>query len=510
MSARWPTTLLGHFENTSGAGGARRPPRRRARDSSGRSRPPCRVAGPGRAAPRPRAVRPATPTARRSCRRRRRGRGKVAKLFRSACEELGHRSRAAGDDLRGRPPRLPDDDPEGLTGRGSGGNEAHVGSRVVQYSGRWTEDWTIRYGDRRVNTAWSAAMAFDPVEQVPLGQTGLAVTRLGFGGASIGGLFAAGRRRRRDRHAPPCLGPRNPLLRHRPAVRLRERRSGESAPRSATSPQTRTCSRRRSAASSAIRPRSGPATRSIRQRLRDADDAFYVRSGAERLVFDYSADGVRRSLEESLERLGLDRIDIALIHDPDDHWQAAIDGAVPGPRAPSRGGRHPGRRRRDEPVGDARTVRSARPTSTSCWSPGATRSSTRVRSTSLLPTCDARGVAVLVGGVMNSGVLASPGNREPVQLRAGAAGRGRSRAADRRGLRAPRRAAAGGRRPVPTRPPAVVSLVTGVRSVVHLDEYPDSPVARSRPDAWTGAPRRGRSSRRTPRCRPHRPVRTAT
>jgi D-threo-aldose 1-dehydrogenase len=27
---------------------------------------------------------------------------------------------------------------------------------------------------------------------------------------------------------------------------------------------------------------------------------------------------VRRSLEESLERLGLDRVDIALVHDPDD------------------------------------------------------------------------------------------------------------------------------------------------------------------------------------------------
>ena len=46
-------------------------------------------------------------------------------------------------------------------------------------------------------------------------------------------------------------------------------------------------------------------------------------------MFDYSADGVTRSIDESLERLGLDRIDIAYIHDPDDHWQAAIDGAYP-------------------------------------------------------------------------------------------------------------------------------------------------------------------------------------
>src|SRR5271167_3017186 len=35
-------------------------------------------------------------------------------------------------------------------------------------------------------------------------------------------------------------------------------------------------------------------------------------------VRDYSRDGVRRSIEESCERLGFDRIDIVLIHDPDD------------------------------------------------------------------------------------------------------------------------------------------------------------------------------------------------
>src|SRR5207245_4595512 len=38
-------------------------------------------------------------------------------------------------------------------------------------------------------------------------------------------------------------------------------------------------------------------------------------------------DGALRSLEESLERLGLDRVDIALIHDPDDHFDEAMDGA---------------------------------------------------------------------------------------------------------------------------------------------------------------------------------------
>jgi D-threo-aldose 1-dehydrogenase len=46
-------------------------------------------------------------------------------------------------------------------------------------------------------------------------------------------------------------------------------------------------------------------------------------------VFDFSADGVRRSLAESLERLGLDRVDICLIHDPDDFHEQALTEVYP-------------------------------------------------------------------------------------------------------------------------------------------------------------------------------------
>ena len=35
------------------------------------------------------------------------------------------------------------------------------------------------------------------------------------------------------------------------------------------------------------------------------------------IVFDYSRDGVLRSLQESLDRLQMDRVDILLVHDPD-------------------------------------------------------------------------------------------------------------------------------------------------------------------------------------------------
>ncbi|MEV0578034.1 aldo/keto reductase [Streptomyces sp. NPDC050392] len=44
---------------------------------------------------------------------------------------------------------------------------------------------------------------------------------------------------------------------------------------------------------------------------------------------DYSRDGVLRSLEASLERLGLDRIDLALVHDPDEHMDTALAEALP-------------------------------------------------------------------------------------------------------------------------------------------------------------------------------------
>ncbi len=49
----------------------------------------------------------------------------------------------------------------------------------------------------------------------------------------------------------------------------------------------------------------------------------------DRWAYDFSADGVRRSFAASLTRLGLDRIDILLIHDPDDHHDAALNEAYP-------------------------------------------------------------------------------------------------------------------------------------------------------------------------------------
>jgi aryl-alcohol dehydrogenase-like predicted oxidoreductase len=48
-----------------------------------------------------------------------------------------------------------------------------------------------------------------------------------------------------------------------------------------------------------------------------------------RREWDFSRDGVYRSLEASLERTGLDRIDVVYLHDPDEHWKQAATEAVP-------------------------------------------------------------------------------------------------------------------------------------------------------------------------------------
>ena len=52
------------------------------------------------------------------------------------------------------------------------------------------------------------------------------------------------------------------------------------------------------------------------------------------IYFDYSRDGVMKSIEASLERLGMDRVDIVLVHDPDFvneefHNKQALDEAFP-------------------------------------------------------------------------------------------------------------------------------------------------------------------------------------
>jgi len=65
--------------------------------------------------------------------------------------------------------------------------------------------------------------------------------------------------------------------------------------------------------------------------LVDGADAssIFASTPARHSEFDFSRDGILRSFESSLSRLQLDRVDSLLLHDPDDHWQQAIDEAYP-------------------------------------------------------------------------------------------------------------------------------------------------------------------------------------
>ncbi len=136
----------------------------------------------------------------------------------------------------------------------------------------------------------------------------------------------------------------------------------------------------------------------------DGVDEFYGTPALSR-VRDYSADGARRSLEDSLGRLRLDRVDIALIHDPDEHMAEALDGAYPALAA----------LRADGTVGAIGVgVNSA---SLAEWFvlrcdldcvlvAGRYTLLDDSAARSLFPLCHSRGVAVLAGGVFNSGILA--------------------------------------------------------------------------------------------------------
>ena len=59
------------------------------------------------------------------------------------------------------------------------------------------------------------------------------------------------------------------------------------------------------------------------------DDGGFDVPATHRRVWDFSRDGVLRSLESSLKRLRLDHVDVVYLHDPDDHWEDALRYAYP-------------------------------------------------------------------------------------------------------------------------------------------------------------------------------------
>lgn len=158
----------------------------------------------------------------------------------------------------------------------------------------------------------------EPLARRTIGGTGIAVTELGFGAAPIGNLYAAisDAQARATVEAAWSGGIRYFDTAPHYGLGLSERRLGAalgSFDRDDFVVSTKV--------GRLLVPNPAPSGSDQAADFDVPDDLTRVR--------DYSAAGVRTSLEQSLERLGLDRIDIALVHDPDDHLQQAAEETIP-------------------------------------------------------------------------------------------------------------------------------------------------------------------------------------
>ena len=233
------------------------------------------------------------------------------------------------------------------------------------------------------------------MEHVRLGATGLQVSRLVLGCAPLGGLFTAvaGEQARATVDTAWDLGVRTFDTSPHYGAGLSELRLGAALrerPRAAYVLSTKV-------GRLLVAGTSGEAT---------GADIFAESTGLGR-VRNYSRDGVRRSLEDSLGRLGLDRVELVHVHDAEDHLDQAIREAVPAlvelreqgvVGAVSVGIDYP-----------AAAVRFVRESDLDCvLIAGRYTLLDQSAADELLPLCRKRGVAVLAAAPFNSGVLADP------------------------------------------------------------------------------------------------------
>ncbi|MGW7069324.1 aldo/keto reductase [Streptomyces sp. NPDC054855] len=229
-----------------------------------------------------------------------------------------------------------------------------------------------------------------------LGPGGVEVTELSFGAAGLGNLFT----RVTDEEAAEAIdaaweaGVRYFDTAPHYGIGLSERRLG--AALRAHPRDTYTLSTKAGRLLEAVRGTAGD----------DLAHGFAV-PATHRRVWDFSADGIHRSLEASLTRLGLDRVDIVYLHDPDDHAEQAFREGYPALE-----------RLRSEGVVGAigagmnqtamltRFIRDTDVDAVLCA--GRYTLLDQSALTELLPAAHERGRAVVIGGVFNSGLLADP------------------------------------------------------------------------------------------------------
>jgi D-threo-aldose 1-dehydrogenase len=232
----------------------------------------------------------------------------------------------------------------------------------------------------------------NPFDTVPIGTTGVRVTRLGLGLAPLGGLYSA-------------VGEAQARATVERAWELGVRYF-DTAPLYGNG-----LSERRGGAVLAGKPRadftlSTKVGRLLRAGGGDVQDLWAERTGVTP-VFDFSGTGVLTSYAESLARLGLDRVDVLHVHDPDDHLaQAAVEAlpALAGLREEGRIGAVSAGMNQAKPL--LELVRTG--LLDSVLLAGRYTLLDQSGADELLPLCADRGVSVIAGGVFNSGLLADP------------------------------------------------------------------------------------------------------
>ncbi|MEU0336649.1 aldo/keto reductase [Streptomyces sp. NPDC006193] len=134
------------------------------------------------------------------------------------------------------------------------------------------------------------------------------------------------------------------------------------------------------------------------------DESFAV-PATHRRVWDFTRDGVLRSVEDSLERMGVDRVDLLLLHDAEDRFEEALEEGCPALAelraqgvvgAIGAGMHHPGKLTRLVRESDVDVVMLS----------GRYTLMDQSALDELLPACGERQVSVLAASVFNSGLLA--------------------------------------------------------------------------------------------------------
>ena len=142
----------------------------------------------------------------------------------------------------------------------------------------------------------------DPLAKAQIGTTGLEVTRLGLGGAPFGGLFTDVEQRAAVSSIKTAMGLGIQYL--------------DTAPLYGTGKSEHFYSEALAGVDRDDFVLSTKVGRVLNPVDSPESDDIYVNLPPMEVAFDFSRDGVLRSIEESLQRLKLDRIDILFIHDP--------------------------------------------------------------------------------------------------------------------------------------------------------------------------------------------------